>query len=684
MNSYKKAIKKIHFDMHTPHTVENVGSEFDADIFAQQVADAGCDAVVYFSRGAYGWAYYPSKVNLPHPNMKIDLFGEGVNALRKKGIKVVAYTVLAKTNFYQGKANPQWVSRDAQGNLQIHYENNQTLGYFTCPTGSFFKEVLHEHYKELVQWYDVDAIWVDGVYQIFNKPCYCPRCKKLFKEYSGYDIPIDDEDENWYIFRLWQKEIVWNEINKAAKFIKNINANVPYGVNWIGGTYWSEPPASELGFLTGDPQLNNGAFEMAYNMATWSWRDIASDLYTQRMYTWQDLNTRSIHNIILENAIVLASSGSLMVGDVLDPIKLDFPKEKSLIIKNAFTATSKLENAVANMKSYADIAILQSSENIRDKGSIWRIDKTTMLAAYSIACEEGFTTHILYNKDIATYANNYKLIVLPELEYITTEAAQALQDYVYNGGNLLIVGKLPGKLCSNQNNDKAEYSWIENLAGVSKDGVIDSDINFIKVTDTVLEEIWPKEVAKTPICIKGKVESVKTTSAQMICPITLSGQKWQVGAVGPGHTSDKSAISVNIYGKGKVWYASMPLLTDGYNNGHFAATTLLQQLMTMAVGDYNVKRINSSMVQAFWQQNNKKTTVTLVAHQAGIIKKLPYYIKDPATLCDVSIRVLCDKEVSGVNAILAGKEIDYILNEGYLEITVPQFKIWEAIDICWK
>ena len=43
-NWYGQSLRKIHFDMHTPGNVPDIGKNFDADKFALEIKEAGFDA----------------------------------------------------------------------------------------------------------------------------------------------------------------------------------------------------------------------------------------------------------------------------------------------------------------------------------------------------------------------------------------------------------------------------------------------------------------------------------------------------------------------------------------------------------------------------------------------------------------------------------------------------------------
>ena len=73
-----KPIKRaVHFDFHTMPGIDNFGENFDAEVFAQQLADAKVEYVNMFGQCNIGFCYYDTKVGIRYPNMKGDMLREG-------------------------------------------------------------------------------------------------------------------------------------------------------------------------------------------------------------------------------------------------------------------------------------------------------------------------------------------------------------------------------------------------------------------------------------------------------------------------------------------------------------------------------------------------------------------------------------------------------------------------------
>ena len=81
--------RQIHLDFHTSEAIEGVCSEFDAEEFAQTLADAHVNSITLFSCGHHGNLYYDSKM---FPEMVLctsGSYGYGISEkmlVREKGI----------------------------------------------------------------------------------------------------------------------------------------------------------------------------------------------------------------------------------------------------------------------------------------------------------------------------------------------------------------------------------------------------------------------------------------------------------------------------------------------------------------------------------------------------------------------------------------------------------------------
>ena len=128
--------RQIHLDFHTSEAIEGVCSEFDAEEFAQTLADAHVNSITLFSCGHHGNLYYDSKMfpEMVHPHLAHrDLLREQAEACRKRGIQVNLYTTI-RWNKRIADMHPEWICIDENGALQDY----KGKGYFEA---GFYKNL---------------------------------------------------------------------------------------------------------------------------------------------------------------------------------------------------------------------------------------------------------------------------------------------------------------------------------------------------------------------------------------------------------------------------------------------------------------------------------------------------------------------------------------------------------------
>lgn len=150
-------------------------------------------------------AYYPSKVPLHRQAQYLgglDLFGSLSRAAHEDGIAVFARmdSNRAHEEFY--KAHPDWFTIDADGNP---YKAGDL--YITCVNGPYYNDHIPAILREIISLYHPEG-FTDNSWSGLGRDsiCYCSNCKKSFHDRTGKDIPLKT---NWSdpVYREW---IRWN------------------------------------------------------------------------------------------------------------------------------------------------------------------------------------------------------------------------------------------------------------------------------------------------------------------------------------------------------------------------------------------------------------------------------------------------------------------------------------------
>ena len=178
--------RAIHLDFHTMPGIYDVGSEFRAEEFAATLKETGVDYITLFARCNLGFAYYPTKIGIIHPSLKIDLLGEMVKACHAKGIKVSAY-FNAGIDHEHALRHREWCKVDKKG--RVYKFEVKGHGFRNPCLNTGYRDYLLMMVNEVLVKYPVDGIFLD----CFDlSPCYGVECLDSMKRLA---MNIFDDDE---------------------------------------------------------------------------------------------------------------------------------------------------------------------------------------------------------------------------------------------------------------------------------------------------------------------------------------------------------------------------------------------------------------------------------------------------------------------------------------------------------
>ena len=677
-NWYADTTCKIHFDMHTPEDVEDVGRDFDPDAFATAIKGTGAEAVCFFARCAYGWAYYPTAVGLPHPHLARDLFGDGVAALKRAGVRVIAYCAIDNAPAALLQQHPEWAKRTPEGEpIQGH-----GTGTSCCAFGPFPHELLIPQFCEIAERYPVDGFFLDGVYQYFYRVCYCERCRAGF----GREIPVRPDDPNWRAFRHWQVGRVWETMDTAARRVAETRAGCLLGVNWLASVRWSVPPPPSVGYLTGDPPMQNCAFDTAFNLAAWAWRDQPADLMTQRMlHSWQDFTCRTPETIQTDFSTGLAAGGKLFVGDLLQPVAVKPDAEVMRLLGICFRFAG--DHCVARptaLRRVADVAILSSPETTRTRGAAWPVDDTPLRGAYLAVTASGLTADILYDADLAAHLDRYRTLVIPEQAFVTRAAGRAVEQFVRRGGGLVVIGPVPKCVDPEEPDTAADPSVLQTILGVVELGRHPFDVGYLRLRGTEAEALWRDgDDFRPDIPVPGAQAEVCAREAEVLAPLVAPGQAYQIGAKPPGPVLDAPAITRRRLGKGTALFCALPLASDVWKRGNPGARYVLAGLVGTVTPAPRVERRGPTAVQVYAAEDAARTVLHLVAYQPDGRTQMPHVVDRPSTVAGVQLLLREQREPREARIVPSGAPVSVRRQDDRLVFDVPPFTIHTAVVVEW-
>ncbi len=673
--TYPQTLKKLHFDMHTPQTVANVGGKLDIEKYVEAIKLSGTQSVTLFARCAYGFTYFYTDYSCPHPSMDKDLFGEICTALRKEGIDVTAYFAICRISDYDMKRNPQkkdWLSFDENGK-----ERNLTIGtdlvHTPCITkGYFYGEILNS-ILDCARNYDINAVWIDGIYHCLNTPCYCEKCMDKYNK----DVPQANGIFEGRQKNRWITDQIENFLNTVAIELDKVKPGCTVGADVIGCLNWSTPYPKHVGFVTYDPQTPNLAMNISLALSYTCWRNVCSDMNIQRMRNWQDFNSRSLEMSMTDAAVCASMNSMLICGDIVGAVEVQPNMNAMKLVGKTFAFGENIHNQVKDIPSFADVAIISSPEDTRAYDSkVWKVEPQKFEAAYQCVVSSGLTAHTLFDDDIEENVHKYKAVILPELSYIGEHAALALQKYVKSGGKLIVVGGIPAAVGKYEKDSTADYSIMEKLCGVSFLGKKDVKLSYINFEDSDLDKYF-NDFILTNLAVEGSFSLTNPSTAKVAANVFEHGQCFQIGALPIGDESEYPAIATNEYGDGKVIFLSQPMFSAYYKLGNHTIKRLIKGILIDNIKEYAILK-GASNAQLVVAKSDNKLAISTILYQGDLRGHLPRVIDEVGEISGIKVYVKEKRIPKNVKSVL-GDDVKHSFSGDGMTIEFPPTKIYSGI-----
>ena len=478
--------RQIHLDFHTSEHIPDVGKYFSKEQFKEALQIGHINQINIFGKCHHSWCYYPTKVQHAkmHPNLKIDLLGQQIEACHEINVKAPVYLTVG-WSAHDAETHPEWCARNSDGSIiefnkktgneteeitstgqhsdkEVRIKDKNFRPYcnwkFMCPTGQY-KELISNMVTELCSNYQVDGFFFD--IHFTQLKCYCDNCKSSIKK-NGFDIK-NPEEVNTH----------WNDII-LRNFTKNMTAHIqsmrPDASIFYNGLTVLERKENLL-FRVHENATKNDLEDLP---TTWGGYD---KLATQSRYFHNYLNKPIIgmsgkfhtswgefggfkypEALKYEAAAMISHGARCNFGDHLHPSgEMDLDTYRNVGV--AFEYIKKIEDYGIGGKPFSNIALYLTGSYDADDG------------VARILLEEHIEYEVVSISSSQERINNFELIIIPSAN-VLKEEVRKLQEFQNKGGSLIVVGK--GAL------DSKEENFIFDI-GAKYIGPSDFDMDYIQV-----------------------------------------------------------------------------------------------------------------------------------------------------------------------------------------------------------
>ncbi|MBI3680576.1 MAG: alpha-L-fucosidase [Acidobacteria bacterium] len=468
--AFQLPFRHIHLDFHTSPTITGVGEDFRAEDFARVLKDAAVNSITIFAKCHHGMSYYPTKVGVRHPNLRVDLLGETIEACHRQGIRVPVY-ISTMYDQHVWREHADWRVYDEEGKPQglrgPAAPLKPELGR-VCINTPYLDYVLAQA-DEVLRTYEADGLFYDNFYYPAGG-CLGPSCMMEREKLGLESARLEDRRKHTYM--VMERAI--------DRFAAAVRARRPKAGIYTNGSFnMGESPEFLRAIVKNYSHIEieslpGGSWGYShFQMASRYLRNFG--LEAQGMTgafhrSWGDFGTvRNQAALDYECFSMLAQATKCAVGDHLHPRGQINPRTYERIGRTYRSVVEK-EPWCEGAKAVTEIASLLNLSGPRANDS--DIGVTGML------------TQLHHQFDIIDRASDfsrYRLLILPDTHRLDTALRDKLASYVSSGGALLLSHEsgldtagqgfaLPGMGLDYEGPWKHESQYLEALEG-ARDGI---------------------------------------------------------------------------------------------------------------------------------------------------------------------------------------------------------------------
>lgn len=664
MNRNSKFLCKCHPDFHLPAEVI-VGRGFDGSEYARKARLSGVESLVAFAKCHYGFSYYNTDIGTRHPGLEKDMLEEFVKGCRKEGLGVTCYySVFLDTA--AGMKHNDWLMRENDMPLE---ELLKTKFLPICVNSGYLEELLLPQVLEIMDRYDIDELFFDTMVNFV--PCYCDNCRRLFgRPIPGSGSPYWLEYVNWYHKRY---ELFFDRILEA---IHTGNSGVSAVINWKWSANLPETPVKYIKSLVGD--LFTSGSVSSYYSHYWAGTGYPFDYMCGRfLHGLGDWTNNTPETLKRVAASAIANCGGFYLIDRQLPDGSLEDRAYSMM-KDVFGFVRERRSVVEDTVHIPETAVLYPLEHAVGPDFEYfpeyevRTARIRQFKGVAGIFSNNAVHYTAVNTDVLqSRLQEYKLLVLPEVDFLGEAIKAKIKDFVEKGGKLLIV--------QNSYLNHTDKDILE-LAGVEHTGMSERDYSYISNESKGIFD---------PVLVRGKAAAVEPVNGAEILArfnrtLSAGGNDKEFGHGFAPPTADEgdAAIVFRRLGRGEVIYVAAPLFTSYAEFFSPPIASMVMKLYRRLMPEPLVRVYSCCPIEMTNVRKNDDLVVHLVNHSGKETIAVGFPITEHVPeLVDIMVSVKAAGDKRKAVSVPEGIIADVREEGGYLKLRMAKLGIMGSICI---
>ncbi|MCF7854702.1 MAG: hypothetical protein K9N51_07890 [Candidatus Pacebacteria bacterium] len=641
----------LHYDLHARATDTELGATLTPEHLRTELEKVGPDFVQCDCKGHPGYTSYPTKVGSPSPGIVNDALRIHRDVTADLGIPLsVHYSGVWDTRAVE--LHPEWGAMNADGKPVIPRPGRPPG--IVCRLSPYLDELMIPQLLEIVDEYDVDGFWVDGDNWAV-RDCYCARCRKEFARRTGIEQPpTDPSHSDFPAWRAFQRDTFVEYVRKYADAVHKRKPSCAVCSNWMYTIRQPGPVTAPVDYLSGDFTSSFGceraemegryidSRRMPWNLMAWTFCRAAPDMPAQ---------TKTVPHLCQEAAEVMSCGGSVFLydqpqrGGRLNSWHQDIFAEVGQFCRDRQPYCQFTE-------SIPDAAVLVADPHV------WRHNPYPFCLGESYYGFEGALHALIENHRhvdvldetrLTDRLSDYSLVVVAEQDPVSAELLERLEQYVADGGVLLMTGAHLADLCPD-------------LLGIVAAG------------DAVAGP-WHIPHDGECISLKGPWRPVNLAGAESLAPVMRNQQ--------PGFNETAfAAVTAHRIGRGQVIGIHGTIMESYLLSHHPRIRTFIRHLLTSRDISGRLDVSAPPSLEISMRQGKDFTAIHLVnrAVHPTLTPRLHIVEEVPST-GPVSIDLEWNQRPDSVTLEPEGRAVAWTHADGRLHVDIPSVAIHDIVVI---
>ncbi len=604
----------------------------------------------------------------------------------KNDLKVLTYL---NAHWFASSCPHEWMMHTEEGKPKMA---GYGKGFLTCintPWREYFLQLIRDICK-----YEIDGIFLDGPN---GGPCYCKFCREKFEKVVGAPLPMgitkasllwSNAIEFWYESTASFLEDVRIAIDESGRDIMmycnacGLHAGWSSGRNNRNAIKYMDLLGAEGGFI---------GYGKLSNMPIWRSAATSKLLRTQAgekpAVNFMDFSFKRWDYYGLP-----ATEIKIMYGDTIsnggNPFfaiwhdNIDLPAVKTAASMNKFLKRNW--KYLHNTKSLAKTAIVWSTATAdfysasaaegdfsgKVKSQKQAADYTkSFYGFYDSLAKSKRTFDVIDEYELEKATAKYDIIILPNIACMSDKTADAIRQFVQDGGTIL--ASYHTSLFDEYGKRKDDFS-LKDVFGINLESSLQPirDIDFVSLNPEPLFEVLSQNILPSPqYCLDVKALHAK--------PIGMYVDKLPARySLLPKGPYKKPFILSNIFGKGQAFYFSGTFGEDYWQFRFPEYSQIIHAIIDQAIEDHLVVETTSKNVAVNIEKSEKDNFIVVHIVNYGVTSR-------PAdSICPINdLRIIFNGDliVQSAKMLFANKVLKITETEEGQIINLDELQEYEAI-----